>query len=337
MQQMSNDPKNQYSGQSSNPPHPYGQYGQPNTGMDYNQQMTSQMPMGGSSNNLPSNSYPNATQSQFERAPSGHMYGMAPTPSYHGYDNQQPSHMQQPGSSYSSMPGYRHEGSHPGMGSHAGTGMIQQQDRGNYGSYQEGSAPIGQIGMNQNPYMQKQAEYISPHERSQGTTSQAIRNEASMPHNYGQSNIGGIQRTPSHMGGVAGLSQSNDQNMIGGFLRQTSNQPNQMIGQHYNQSSTMEASGINDGHPQYGLSGGDMNNMPSLTSYMGGGGNDPNQPNFQYSGMPSNQPTGAIGGIPKSNDLSNMDIGALNRMAEYYATNSDYPKAIEYFEKMTSI
>jgi len=37
------------------------------------------------------------------------------------------------------------------------------------------------------------------------------------------------------------------------------------------------------------------------------------------------------------NDPASMDISTLNRMAEYYATNSDYPKAIEYFEKMTSI
>lgn len=35
---------------------------------------------------------------------------------------------------------------------------------------------------------------------------------------------------------------------------------------------------------------------------------------------------------------SNSDaIAQLNKLAEYYASNSDYNKAIEYFTKMTSI
>jgi hypothetical protein len=32
------------------------------------------------------------------------------------------------------------------------------------------------------------------------------------------------------------------------------------------------------------------------------------------------------GGNRGAQDAQSMDIGELNRMAEYYATNSDYPK-----------
>lgn len=52
-----------------------------------------------------------------------------------------------------------------------------------------------------------------------------------------------------------------------------------------------------------------------------------NQPPSQMPGQQYNQGSGI--GMPRGQndaDPSSMDIGALNRMAEYYATNSDYPK-----------
>ncbi len=36
-------------------------------------------------------------------------------------------------------------------------------------------------------------------------------------------------------------------------------------------------------------------------------------------------------------DANSETINNLNKLAEHYATNSDYTKAIEYFVKMTNI
>jgi hypothetical protein len=76
--------------------------------------------------------------------------------------------------------------------------------------------------------------------------------------------------------------------VIGGFLSQASNQPGgQMPGQQYQQNPDPSRGG-----------------MPSAP------GMGQNPPNID----------------PSNADPQTMDIGALNRMAEYYATNSDYPK-----------
>lgn len=303
---QANPPQSQY----GNPPNPYGQYPQQTPGMEYNNPSSGPMQMSSNQTNYASTSYPGGGQPQFERSQSNQNQFSGPTQAYKPYESQPQYPSQQPPSQFQSMSSFKQENMNQPVGG-GGVGSLGMSGppagAQNYNSYHESSHPNPQYNVNQ--YQpSKQADYMNPNERSQGMNYTQMRNEGSMSHNYGQQNIGGMapsQQPPQAQPTGPGYGQSHDQNMIGGFLRQNPSQP------HFNQSATMDAS----------------NNA------LGG---DPNQPSFSYSGMPQNQATGGMGGMPGSND-PNMDIGALNRMAEYYATNSDYPKAIEYFEKMTNI
>ena len=344
--QMGNDPKVQGMNPQGNMPNSYGQYNQPNPGMEYAQQMQNPASnLGSNPNNLPNASLAGAGQPQMDRGFNNQVQNMGQPQSYQHYENQQPAMGQQMNQNYPNSQGYRQENTNlPGANSQFNPGMGQQYDnRGqNLMSYDQNNQIPNQMNMNQNQYVPKQPEFTNPHERSQGIMGQGpVRNESSMPTSYGQQqNIGGMQRNPQQMPPVAGQPQSNDQNMMGGFFRQM------------NGSLTMDSSAINENQPQFNYNAqppADPNSMPSLTPYIGGGtapgptvgvtaGGEPNQPSFQLSGMGGNQPsTPGMPNFPKNNDASSMDIGSLNRMAEYYATNSDYPKAIEYFEKMTNI
>lgn len=97
--------------------------------------------------------------------------------------------------------------------------------------------------------------------------------------------------------------------VLGGFLGQSSGQsahqaPSQTITQPTDHSRT----GMSEGMPSF-----------QLNPDMAGSGNPP---------IPGSQapPPIDLGSGGLNADPSTMDIGALNRMAEYYATNSDYPK-----------
>ena len=98
------------------------------------------------------------------------------------------------------------------------------------------------------------------------------------------------------------------------LIGQGSNQaPPQMPGQSmYPQPSGIDAGGMHTGSQSFHL-GGDMGGAGALPQISMGGSQ-------QMMGM---------GGVGQGKtDPSSMDISTLNRMAEYYATNSDYPKVI---------
>ena len=78
----------------------------------------------------------------------------------------------------------------------------------------------------------------------------------------------------------------------------------------YPQSSGIDAGGMHTGSQSFHLGGDMTGGLPQIS--IGG----------------SQQMLG-VGGVGQSKvDPSSMDISTLNRMAEYYATNSDYPKVI---------
>lgn len=313
------------SGQPNGQQNSYGQYGQQNTPADFGQRYQGVQPTNSAPTNYPGSSYPQGGQPQYDRNMGGQMLSQSQNYNYPQYEGQ-PQQYVQPiaAQNYPSMPNYRQDGGVNSMSAHISTGIPQIPERSqqNYGSHHETSAPVGQINMSgQYGMYQRQPDYVQPLERSYGVNAQPTRNEGSMGHTgYGQQPISARPVPPMVSQINVPSQQQNDQNLIGGFLRQNSGQA-QMPGMQYNASSTMDASGMNEGMPQFNISG----------------NNNSSQPGFQYSLLSSNQTPNEMNPLPKTADPSGLDIGQLNRMAEYYATNSDYPKAIEYFEKMTSI
>lgn len=342
------DPNSQPQQQQNNAPNPYVQYGQQNQGVDYNQPGQNQHNLGSNPNNLPNASYPQVAQPQYGNPGSNVGQPLGQNQQFQKFDGQQQFQNQQPGQNFCNIPGGQQDGSNPPVGAQTNMAGGPPQDRNaGYAGYQNtqqqqpGQTNHGQPQFNQG----KQPDYLGRQDGRQGVNSQTIRTDTGIPGGLGQppaSNFG--QSNPS-LQPQQNQQQTTDQNMIGGFLRQNAGQPQMQTS--LNQSATMDASGINDTNPQFNYtttSAGppaESNPLaPNLLDVGAPAGTDSNQLNFQYSGMPGGQPNGAPGalpGAPKAGDPNSMDIGALNRMAEYYATNSDYPRAIEYFEKMTNI
>lgn len=291
-------------------PSHYGQYNQhQQPGMDYGHHIGGQPPMGQNPNSLPGSSYQPGGYPSNERSQPQHSYGAPPAQSYGGYGHEgshpPPSYQQ----SYGGMPPMRPEAGNPNYSSHGGPSMSQPQDsRQNYNSYHEASAPITGGGLGQPSSMGNPGGYGAQPDRNFNSSSQ-IYGRAEMRHDtYSQPGGHDIHKPlQSHSMGGPGMGGGNEPNLIGGFLGQASNHPpSQMPGQPYSGAHEMSRGGMPDPAQAYQY-GGDMT------------GKGPNMGGLTISGQP---PMGSQG----SNDPQSMDIGALNRMAEYYATNSDYPK-----------
>lgn len=280
-----------YSGyqQNANQPVQYNQYEQQNSGMNYNQQNPSQMPMGQNPSNMGPGPYQQSIPQ--DRSQPTQMYSSQQPGSYQGYSGGQPP-SQPPQPNYSNIQGYRQGGAGPGFSSQLNTNASHSQDRGqNYGSYHEASHPGGMI--QAQPNMGKPQEYSHPRDANYNS-SQMYRGDGGMQGGYPSSGYGESQRNPP-MSGMGGMGSNSEQNI--------NQQPQLMPTQHY---------GINPA---------------------GRGGMQDLGQSFQFG--PDMGGQASMGGIPtasvpsnmgKSTQDSQMDIGELNRMAEYYATNSDYPK-----------
>jgi hypothetical protein len=218
--------------------------------------------------------------------------------------NQPPAQNQQ---NYDAMQGYRQDGANQQYPSQMNMG--QPQDRPlNSSSHHEASAALSAGYVNQQNYGGQRTDLQFQQDRNSGyTAQQQYRGDSGMQNAYAQP---GGQNMPSqpHLGGMgAGMPSAGDSNVISGFLGQTPVQsaptmPSQMM----NQTPDMSR-GMIDGQ------GFQFN--PDLS---GQGANPGVTPTG--SAQPMNMPLG------QNTDPQSMDIGALNRMAEYYATHSDYPK-----------
>jgi hypothetical protein len=288
-QQMNRDPNNPGYQQNMNQPGKYNQYDHQNSGMNINQSNPPQMPLGQNPSNMGSGSFQHSMPQ--DRSQPGQMYPSQQPPSYQVYPQGQPP-SQPPQPNYSNIQGYRQGGAGPGFSSQLNTNASHSQDRGqNYGSYHEASHPGGMI-QNQ-PTMGKPQEYSHQRE-SNYNTPQMYRGDGGIQGGYPSSGYGENQRTPQ-MSGMGNVGSNSEQNI---------NQPPQLMpSQHYGISPAGRG-----GMPDLGQSfqfGPDMGGQASM-------GNLP--------------PTGPSSNIVNSTSDAQMDIGELNRMAEYYATNSDYPK-----------
>lgn len=109
---------------------------------------------------------------------------------------------------------------------------------------------------------------------------------------------------PQNVGGDPGSQ------IVSGFLGQSSNQPpTQAPVQQFNQPQDMSRSRNLEPTPGF-----------QFNPDIGSSGTNP------LNGVPPVAPPMGVPINSSSADPQTMDIGALNRMAEYYATNSDYPK-----------
>jgi hypothetical protein len=209
---------------------------------------------------------------------------------------------------------YRQEGGNAGGYGHINPGGPQQLDRmQSFNSLHESSAPIGgSTGMNQ--YPPKASEYSTQHERSIGPGAPLFRSDSGQQQNYAPSVIPDL-RGQSQYSGIGKCNQFEGKVICdsGQGPNQTQSQmPGQPI---YSQPSGIDAGGMHTGSQSFHL-GNDMSGAGALPQISMGG-------TQQMMGM---------GGIGQSKtDPSSMDISTLNRMAEYYATNSDYPKVILQF------
>jgi len=297
---MNRDPNGQQYQNQQNHQNPYGGHEQQNPGINYGQPPQTQPPIGQNPNNLPPGSYPPREQMQQDRNQVNPGYGGPPPQQYQGYSqggNPQP----QPGApNYQNAQGYRNEAPGAGYQSQINPAGGQPQERvQNYNSFHEASAPIPQSNPNLQSNMNKPHDYSHQNERSLNNT-QIYRGEGGIPASYGQPGMPEMQRPPP----LSGAGPGSDQNVIGGFLGQSSNQPPQQ----------------QIGTQQYGLN-------PSAR-----GGVPESSQSFAFSTELGATNQGQIpgqnmtGGNRGAQDAQSMDIGELNRMAEYYATNSDYPK-----------
>lgn len=307
MPPMGRDPQNPNQQPNNNQQDPYGQFNPQNMGIDYNQQIHGGMQMGGNPNNLPGGSYPPGGHPQQDRNPNNQYSSGPPGHGYQGFSQGNPPQGQPPMQNFPGMPNYRQDGGNVGGQSQMKPGGNPPQDRmQHYGSYHESSAPIGGSGNPPGQYGSNMPDYLK--DKNPGSNQQMFRSDSGIQQNYGQM---GAQDT---RGGMPGMNlgrrdQSNEPNLLGGFISQASNQPHpQMPGQGYNPASNIDPGRMGGGQQNYpiGEEGGSQGGMPQMN----------------ITANPSNVSMGAQG----KTDPSSMDIGALNRMAEYYATNSDYPK-----------
>jgi hypothetical protein len=207
---------------------------------------------------------------------------------------------------YDNMQGYRQEmpnQQYAGMQS-----MGQPLERlPNNNSHHEASAALSAGYVNQQNYGGQRADMQFQQDRNAAYPPQQFRNDAGMQNNY--SHAGGqTMPTQPHLGSMTtGMPPTGGSNVIGGFLGQASHQSAPaMPVQHMSQQPDMNR-GIPEGQGfQFNpdLSGNGMN--PGITA--------------TGASQPMSMPLG------QNTDPQSMDIGALNRMAEYYATHSDYPK-----------
>lgn len=207
---------------------------------------------------------------------------------------------------YDNMQGYRQEmptQQYAGMQS-----MGQPLERiPNNNSHHEASAALSAGYVNQQSYGGQRTDNQFQQDRSAAYPPQQFRNDSGMQNNYSHS---GVQNMPTqpHLGSmVTGMPPAVDSHVIGGFLGQASHQSaSPMPVQHMPQQPDMNR-GMPEGQGfQFNpdLSGNGMNTGITPTG----------------ASQPMSMPLG------QNTDPQSMDIGALNRMAEYYATHSDYPK-----------
>jgi hypothetical protein len=221
----------------------------------------------------------------------------------YGQGGNQPSAPNQ--QNYDSMQGYRQDGSNQ---QYPNQMMGQPQDRPlNSSSHHEASAALSAGYVNQQNYGGQRTDLQFQQDRNSAYPAQQYRGDTGIQNAYAQP---GGQNMPAqpHLGGmVTGMPPAGDSNVIGGFLGQTPIQsaptmPSQLMNQTTDMSRGM-------------LDGQGFQFNPDLS---GQGAN----PGITPTGaaQPMNMPLG------QNIDPQSMDIGALNRMAEYYATHSDYPK-----------
>lgn len=236
--------------------------------------------------------------------------GMNPAQNYQGYSQPPQAAQPQPPAQSQNMQGYNYSqnvGGAPGY-SQINQGPSQQPDRmQNYNSFHETSAPIGgNAGISQ--YAPKPTDYPAQPERSVGPAAQLFRSDSGLQQNYAASGMPDL-RGQNQYSGIGKCTLSSKPNLSAG---QSSNQPQPQM---YPQPSGIDAGGMHTGSQSFHL-GSDMAATGGLPQISIGGGQ-------QMMNM------GAVS--QNKNDPSNMDISTLNRMAEYYATNSDYPKVMSQF------
>lgn len=236
--------------------------------------------------------------------------GMNSAQNYQGY-SQQP--QAQPPQSQS-MQNYNYgqsSGGAPGYGQ-PNPAASQQQDRmQNYNSFHETSAPIGG-NVQPGQYASKPNDYSTQHERSIGPAAGLFRSDGGMQQNYPPTAMPDL-RGQNQYSGIGKRSDLQSNRCSGqGSNQNQSHMPGQQM---YSQPSGIDAGGMHTGSQSFHLAN-DMGGAGGLPQISIGGG----------------QPMMGMGAASQNKaDPSNMDISTLNRMAEYYATNSDYPKVKSQF------
>ena len=283
-----------------NQPNQYASYDMQNNPIDPNQPPQNYQQQPQNQGATQPNSYPPAQPGSYDRSNTNQSYSTYPTQNYTSYNQGAAPPTPQPPTNYQQNLPLRPEANaqnYPGQGQFQPAPSAERHQ--NTFSHHETSAPVGIV--NQQNYGNQRPEGAQRQDPNFPVTNQPsqFRPEAAQQP-YAQPPRGDVagmgQLNPPATGPVA-----NDTQVISGFLGGAPNQSSaQMPGQE------MGRTGLQEPNPGFDF-GGTMNNPGAATGAAG-------------------QPPMGVGMGGQGADPQSMDIGALNRMAEYYATNSDYPK-----------
>lgn len=290
--------------------------------------------------------YPNQMQQPMQ--PQQNQYGQMPPTGAPTDPNQQQQNYYQPPQSQSNVPSTPYPSGQPGSADRgqANPSYPGYQQQPYQGYYQQNTAPPP----TQTPGFPDNSQ--ARPEMPSNFSAQPAYPQAPAPNR--EPNTFSHHETSANVGGMAGgqpnfnaarqdQQQRQDPNFMGGQPSQFRTEPNAYPG--YMQPPAAQAQPVQQQvAPESQVLGGFMGQAPNQQTAQTAPQQVAPAPEPQKSGMPEGTPgfqfppnmdaggapTGApvpppmdIGG---NADPSTMDIGALNRMAEYYATNSDYPK-----------
>ena len=289
----------------------YGQHEAQNTAMDPNQPPQNYPQQTQNQSNIPTSAYPSLQPGSYDKGQQNLGYAGYPPQNNsnfpQGIASQPPS--QQPNFSNPSVT--RSEApnqNYPAQPQYPGAPGGERHQ--NTFSQHETSAPVG--AMNQQNFVNQRQEMGARQDQNfmGNQPSSNFRGEGASSQNYGQPPAPDFNR-PSQITQqpIAGGDPSSQ--ILGGFLGQSQNQPSaQVPGSQYNQPQEMPRGGTQEPAPGF-----------QFNAELGGAGGNP------ALGGSTGAPPMGMSMNSTAADPQSMDIGALNRMAEYYATNSDYPKA----------
>ena len=284
----------------------YASYEIPNAPADPNQPLQNYPQQTQNPGTAPPASYPPGQPGSYERSQPALNHSTYPPQNYPPYAGSTTAPPPQPPPYSQPNAQFRPEASaqnYPGQPQFTATATTERQQ--NTFSHHETSAPVGAAAQQNFQNQRMEGSARNDPNFPAGAQPGQYRGEVGQPQ-YGQP-PGGDYGRQANAPAPNPTGVSTDAHVIGGFLGQSSNQPNPAIpGGQLGQPTDPSRGGMQEPNPGFNFAQ-DINNAP--------GGAPPG----------GNPPMG-LNMTGQSNDAQSMDIGALNRMAEYYATNSDYPK-----------